>query len=268
MGPRWITRLLTPVLAAGALSITVAYAPASGAASRCPGIAIAAHRGSPDRGHTENTIRATKRAIALRADMLEGDMALTSDGVWVMMHDRTVDRTTNGRGMLRDKTLAQVRRLRTNDGVSGGVPTVEAQLSVLDSRPSMGMQLEIKPSVVGPAALDRLFTSFAAHGLQQRLTVTSFNAKVIAAVRQRFPGWQTALVTNRRVPASTAKKYGDTLVVNQKVLTSVYASSIRRAGLAISVFTTRSTSQLSRARSLRVSSVITDDVGTARKFCG
>ncbi len=248
--------------------MSVAHAPAADAAGRCPGIAIAAHRGSHDRTHTENTVRATRRAIALRADVLEGDMALTRDGVWVMMHDRTVDRTTNGRGVLRDKTLAQVRRLRTTDGVYGGVPTVEAQLSVLDSRPSMGVQLEIKPSVVGTAALDRLFRTFTAHGLRQRLTVTSFHAKVVSAVRQRFPGWRTALVTNRRVSPSTAKNHGATLVVNQNALTSAYASSIRSAGLAISVFRTNTTSQVSRARSLRVSSIITDYVGMARKYCG
>lgn len=268
MGSRCIARLLTPALAAGALSVTVTHAPAADAASRCPGISIAAHRGSHDRTHTENTIRATKRAIALRADMLEGDMALTRDGVWVMMHDRTVDRTTNGRGVLRDKTLTQVRRLRTTDGVHGGVPTVAAQLSVLDSRPSMGVQLEIKPSVVGTAALGRLFRMFASHGLRQRLTVTSFHAKVVAAVRRRHPGWQTALVTNRRVPASTARRYGATLVVNQNALTSAYASSIRSAGLAISVFRTNTTSQVSRARALRVSSIITDSVGMARTYCG
>ena len=67
-----------------------------------------AHRGaSADR--PENTVPAFELAIAQRADVVECDVRRTSDGVLLLMHDATVDRTTSGSGELRSMTAAEAR---------------------------------------------------------------------------------------------------------------------------------------------------------------
>ena len=71
---------------------------------------LCAHRGCLD-SHPENTLPAFKQAIALGAQMIEFDIQLTKDSALVIMHDETVDRTTNGRGNVSDLTLAQIRQL-------------------------------------------------------------------------------------------------------------------------------------------------------------
>jgi glycerophosphoryl diester phosphodiesterase len=74
-----------------------------------------AHRGaSADR--PENTLPAFELAIAQRADVLECDVRRTSDGVLLLMHDATVDRTTSGSGELRSMTAAEARALDAGDG--------------------------------------------------------------------------------------------------------------------------------------------------------
>ena len=91
---------------------------------------VIAHRG--DRAHVpENTMEALARAVELGADGLEFDVRLTRDGVPVLMHDATVDRTTSGRGLVRENTLAELQALDASRGFSGWaggkvtVPTLE-----------------------------------------------------------------------------------------------------------------------------------------------
>jgi glycerophosphoryl diester phosphodiesterase len=71
---------------------------------------IIAHRGAS--GHApENTLAAFERAVQLGAGFIETDLHLTRDARFIAIHDRTLERTTNGRGAVRDFTLAELREL-------------------------------------------------------------------------------------------------------------------------------------------------------------
>src|SRR5207244_3350428 len=69
-----------------------------------------AHQGGEDE-FPSNTMYAFRRALGVGADMLELDVGVTKDGQVVVMHDTTLDRTTNGHGTIASHTLAQIRRL-------------------------------------------------------------------------------------------------------------------------------------------------------------
>ena len=71
---------------------------------------ICAHRGASDT-HPENTITAFREAIRLGAQMIEFDVATTKDGKLVLMHDRTIDRTTNGSGRPEEWLLVDLKKL-------------------------------------------------------------------------------------------------------------------------------------------------------------
>ena len=71
---------------------------------------VAAHRGWSKK-YPENTLLAFKEAIALGVDQLETDVHMTKDGELVLIHDKTVDRTTNGTGAVKDMTLEQLKAL-------------------------------------------------------------------------------------------------------------------------------------------------------------
>ncbi|MEZ6128478.1 MAG: Xaa-Pro dipeptidyl-peptidase [Planctomycetaceae bacterium] len=96
---------------------------------------ICAHRGASD-SHPENTLAAFREAVKLGAQMIEFDVALTKDGHLVLMHDATVDRTTNGKGPVSQLTLEAVTKL--DAGLWKGkafkgerVPTLDETLAMM-----------------------------------------------------------------------------------------------------------------------------------------
>ena len=84
-------------------------------------IYVAAHRGWRSK-YPENTMEAFRAAIELGVDQIETDVRITKDGVLVLIHDDTVDRTTNGIGRVCDLTLADLKALDAGSGTQ--IPTL------------------------------------------------------------------------------------------------------------------------------------------------
>ena len=94
-------------------------------------IAKVGHRGAA--GHApENTISGLERGIELDADFIEIDVQRTSDGHLVLMHDKSVDPTTNGTGTLCEMSLEELRHLDAGNGQQ--VPLLEEALTVMGAR--------------------------------------------------------------------------------------------------------------------------------------
>ncbi|WP_430965409.1 glycerophosphodiester phosphodiesterase family protein [Spongiimicrobium sp. 2-473A-2-J] len=86
-------------------------------------VLVVAHRG--DWRHApENSLQAIQNCIDMGVDMVEIDIRETKDGHLVLMHDETIDRTTNGKGHIKDWTLDSLKTLRLKDGL--GVPTAHS----------------------------------------------------------------------------------------------------------------------------------------------
>jgi glycerophosphoryl diester phosphodiesterase len=143
----------------------------------------------------ENTLYAFERALAMGADVLEMDMHSTADGVPVVLHDSTVDRTTDGIGPVQGLTLEELKALDagyqwTSDegqtfpyrdqGIT--VPTVE---EVFAAFPTTPMNIEIKqtePSLVAPFC--HLIRDY---GMARRVLVASFDEQAMDAFRGECP---------------------------------------------------------------------------------
>jgi glycerophosphoryl diester phosphodiesterase len=116
-------------------------------------VAVIAHRGE-HRAHPENTLPAFQAAIDAGADYFELDVRTTSDGRLVLMHDRTVDRTTNGAGAVREMTFDQIRALdagaKFNPRFAGTrVPSFEEALALAHGK--IGVYVDSKD--IAPASL-------------------------------------------------------------------------------------------------------------------
>lgn len=116
-------------------------------------IAVISHRGE-HLAHPENTLPAFQAAIDAGADYFELDVRTTSDGKLVLMHDRTVDRTTNGNGLVREMSFDQIRQL--DAGVKFGanfagvkVPSLEEALNLAHGK--IGVYVDCKD--ITPASL-------------------------------------------------------------------------------------------------------------------
>jgi glycerophosphoryl diester phosphodiesterase len=101
-------------------------------------VAVISHRGE-HLSHPENTLAAYRAAIDLGADYFEVDVQTTADGRLVLMHDGTVDRTTNGKGPVAKLTFAEIRKLK-----AGGeqVPTFDEALALAKGR--IGVYVDAK----------------------------------------------------------------------------------------------------------------------------
>lgn len=93
---------------------------------------VAAHRGGPSSGFPENAVSTFENTLRQVPAILEIDIVRTRDGVLVLMHDETVDRTTTGTGRISDLTLSQLQTLRLEDrdglALDVGVPTLREVL--------------------------------------------------------------------------------------------------------------------------------------------
>jgi glycerophosphoryl diester phosphodiesterase len=103
-------------------------------------VAVIAHRGE-HLSHPENTLAAYQAAVDAGADYFEIDVRTTRDGHLVLLHDGTVDRTTNGRGEVRSMTFVEVRALDAGGGAR--VPTLDEALSVA-AKANRGVYVDCK----------------------------------------------------------------------------------------------------------------------------
>jgi glycerophosphoryl diester phosphodiesterase len=100
-------------------------------------VLVAAHRGDW-RNYADNCIEGIESCIRMGVDMVEIDVSKTKDGHLVLMHDRTIDRTTNGKGAVGDFTLDEIKRLRLRNGLGRAtdfkIPTLEEAMQTAKDR--------------------------------------------------------------------------------------------------------------------------------------
>lgn len=155
--------------------------------------ALIAHRGAP-RNAPENTLPAIREAARLGARWVEVDVKLTADGKPVIIHDDTVDRTTNGRGLVAGMTLAEIRALDAGSHLGSHhagtqIPTLEELIeTVLDL--DVGLQLELKPTAgddveTAEIALDVLSSLWPIG--RRKLFLSSFSIRSIQSSRRILP---------------------------------------------------------------------------------
>ena len=138
---------------------------------------VVAHRGASAH-QPENTLPSFEAALQAGADAVELDVRLTSDGVPVVMHDADVARSTNGRGLVCELTLSEVKSLDAGrDGTPAEVPTVAEVLELVSGR--AGVNFEIK-NIPGEQDFDSPREG-ALMGALEALDRTTFSGPVLVS---------------------------------------------------------------------------------------
>lgn len=164
---------------------------------------VIAHRGASQRA-PENTIRAFLTAVSLGADAIELDAKLTRDGAVVVHHDRTLERTTSGRGPLDRRRLAELEAL--DAGVRFGleyagerIPTLRQVFETVGDKALYDIELSNyrQPFNRLPTAVIKLINEF---GFQDRVLLSSFNPVALRRAKERLPEIPRALLLTDREP--------------------------------------------------------------------
>lgn len=201
-----------------------------------PSRGICAHRGASDT-HPENTLASFREAIRLGAHMIEFDVALTKDGQLVLLHDRTLDRTTDGKGPLADVTLAELKKLDAgtwkNPRFKGErIPTLDEALAIMPE--NMWLNVHLKGGAVLAEkvtkqiiATDRLQQSFLACGTAAAIAAKKIDKRIQICNMERQANSLTYVNDTIAMHAEFIQLYGGNSV------DAAHAKRLREHGVRI-----------------------------------
>ncbi|WP_251127380.1 glycerophosphodiester phosphodiesterase [Exiguobacterium sp. s63] len=152
---------------------------------------IYAHRGY-SANYPENTLSAFEAALPY-VDGIELDVQLSKDGRLVVIHDETVDRTTDGTGWVKDMTLQELRQLKIDDYER--IPTLEEVLGLIE-RSDVTLNIELKTDQYAYPGIERLaWLAVDEFELGDRVVFSSFNRETLVRMRDVAPHARLAVLT-------------------------------------------------------------------------
>ncbi len=159
---------------------------------------IYAHRGSSGT-HPENTIAAFKAASDLPVHGIEFDVHMTKDGELVVIHDEKIDRTSNGKGFVKDMTLKELEKFDFGEWYSPNfkgekIPTLREVLKIFTAT-HHHLNIELKSDVFPYEGMEQKVLSMLDElKLVDRAVISSFNHEMVREVKRLAPGIETAIL--------------------------------------------------------------------------
>ncbi|SDH47163.1 glycerophosphoryl diester phosphodiesterase [Planococcus glaciei] len=229
-----------------------------------------AHRGAS--GHApENTMGAFQKGFEMKADYIEIDVQMTKDGELVVIHDTTVDRTTNGTGKVGSLTFEEIRQLDAGSWFSESyagekVPTFE---EVIDAfRGKVGILIELKAPELYPGMEKKIADALMERNMHLsnngKVILQSFNHESMKKSKELLPnlphgvlvgaGWKN--VTEEQLAQFAT--YADFFNPTMSIVTDELVSDVHEAEMKIYPYTSRTQEQALRLFDLNVDGIITD----------
>jgi glycerophosphoryl diester phosphodiesterase len=191
---------------------------------------IMGHRGAKAY-EPENTLRSIRRALDLGVQAVEIDIHLSRDGHLVVIHDATVDRTTNGKGRVADLSWEELRHL--DAGMGERLPSLEEVVDTVRGQAHLFVELK------DPQAVESLAAFFSAQDLFTEAHVISFWHPALKQLRRLEPQIHTGVLfvgCPVDPPALARAADARALVLNYQYVTPALVQAARQAGLTIAVW--------------------------------
>lgn len=195
-----------------------------------------AHRGYPKQ-YPENTLVSFQAALDLSYSHLELDVNLTKDGVPVVIHDPTVNRTTNGKGRVLDYTWEELQKLRTDGEQS--IPTLEDVLKLARGKAKVDIELKQSGSLY-TGMEEKVLEVIRSCDVQDQVFITSFDHYSIQRTRQLSSDIEIGLVIYGATPSifPYAKELGAKYIsVKYIYLTDDYVRMCEENGIQLIAWT-------------------------------
>ncbi len=211
------------------------------------------HRGAA--GHApENTLAAIWKARSFHADFIEVDLRETSDGHLVLLHDDTIDRTTNKSGTLAEMSLEQVQRL--DAGNWQRIPTLEEALDI--SGNAIGVILELKVQGIGNEAC----AIVKRVGFSGTLIYASFLTEELHCVRQADPAAQIMVLQHRHLPrdpvAEVVALNASHVGLHYSTVTPILLQTYHNLGRQVFAYTVNEPKDIRRMRDMGIDGIVSD----------
>ena len=246
---------------------------------------FAAHRGGALLWPENSLLAFRNAAETLGADFLEFDVHLSKDGEVVVIHDPTLDRTTTGRGPVRERTLAELRALRLRDRTGTvtdeTVPALD-DVVTLAMRTRRQMLLEIKVDEAGhryPGIEERVFAVLDRHVASPATVVMAFERETWRRARALRPDARAGALYSRRsigdlgstleAELDHARQAGVAVLgLHQGLIDADTVALVRKARMSLGVWTVNDEAAIRRFIGLGVDVIITDRPDLAKSALG
>jgi len=213
-----------------------------------------AHRGAPGY-EPENTLRSVKKALDLSVDMIEFDVYALPDKSVVVMHDDKVDRTTNGKGYVIEKTLPEIKQLDAGKGEK--IPTLQEVIDLVDHK--VLVNIELKGEKTAHIVAD-IITSYVEHKhwRYDDFIVSSFNHHELHTFKKLLPQVKiSALVAH--IPLNYAE-FGEELGaysvnLDMDFINQAFVDDAHKRGLKVFVYTVNDHDDIARMKALGVDGI-------------
>ena len=226
------------------------------------------HRGAYDHA-PENTLKGFQLAADMGADGVEFDIQLTRDGEVVVIHDETLERTSNGSGWVKDFTLSELKKLNFNkrgltEPMFAEIPTLSEVIELLKPT-NLTLNIELKTGVVFYEGIElKALEIVRNYDIIDRIVWSSFNHFSVQKLKQLEPSAQTALLCSGAifVTGEQCEKTGAAALhpnIRQLAYTGLVQDCHKR-GLKVRTWTVNEADDLKLAMSLGVDCVCTNRI--------
>ena len=224
---------------------------------------VSAHRGFSKKA-PENTIPAFQAAMDCGADFIELDVQLTKDKQLVVIHDDKLDRTTDGKGFVRNHTYDELMQLsagswfgKDNEFDDVQIPLLSEVLDLVGK--DIMLNIEIKKSGDPKATAESVVDMIEEYGIVNSCYVTSFSYPALKKVKQLNPKIKTAFIANLATSTSYAQlPYIDAVSMNYLFVNQSVVNTAHHHGKRVFVWTVDRQSEMQKMMALGVDNIITD----------
>lgn len=217
---------------------------------------IFGHRGACG-SEPENTVRSVRRALEMGANGIEVDV-YRIDGRLMVIHDDTLERTTNGRGSVFGKSFEEMRAL--DAGMGEKIPVLEEILEVL--QPGVLLNIELKgPDTAMPVADFIEEKVGQGHWCQEDFVVSSFDHPGLRKVKSRLPGIRLGALFEKADSSLVARAVdlgAWSLHIHRRLVSDAIVAEAHGKGLKVFVYTVNDAPDIRMLRDLGVDGVFTD----------
>lgn len=225
---------------------------------------IFAHRGSKGT-HPENTLASFKEAVRVGSDGIELDVHLTKDGHLVVIHDETVDRTTNATGEIRNLTLAEIKGMDAgswfhNKYAGEKIPTLEEVLLLVSDLGFNGqLNIELKTDVIQYEGLvEKCLTLQGTESWPFAIVYSSFNPYTLVELKQANPSQEIGFLFESKEWANK----GDAMLEKESYHPDLklldWALEWNTNQLPLRVWTVNEDKDINRCFELQIEAIFTD----------
>jgi glycerophosphoryl diester phosphodiesterase len=215
------------------------------------------HRGA--KGYEpENTLISFEKAIEMGADGIELDVHLSQDGHLIVIHDETIDRTTNGKGIVNQLTLQELKSFKINEKYT--IPTLEEVLDLVNQRCFVNIELKNQDTAEKVVQLIEHYISNK-NWNQTHFLVSSFDWNALQQVRFLNENIRIGVLTETDLDlAISFSRFlkAEALHPDFQLLTDDYVSKIKEKGIQVFPWTVNEIEDVERMKSFKVDGIITD----------